>query len=99
MLLARLSSSDDGNYSVHVSNDFGSFTQDFSLNVLSLGNMRIAAGGNHFAFIDGKGSVWTTGRNEKGQLGPEIKMGMIKSRRCMLEMQKRSEQVVLPPFF
>ena len=69
LLLASLSSSDDGNYSVHVSNDFGSFSQDFSLNVLTLGKMRIAAGGNHFAFIDGKGSVWTTGRNDKGQLG------------------------------
>ena len=69
LVLASLSSSDDGNYSVHVSNDFGSFSQNFSLNVLTLGNMRIAASGNHFAFIDGKGSVWTTGHNEKGQLG------------------------------
>ena len=39
------------------------------MNVLTLGKMRIAAGGNHFAFIDGKGSVWTTGHNDKGQLG------------------------------
>jgi alpha-tubulin suppressor-like RCC1 family protein len=69
LVLASLSSSDDESYSVHVSNDFGSFSQDFSLNVLTLGNMRIAAGGNHFAFIDGKGSVWTTGHNDKGQLG------------------------------
>jgi alpha-tubulin suppressor-like RCC1 family protein len=69
LVLASLRSSDDANYTIHVSNDFGSFTQDFSLNVLTLGKMRIAAGSNHFAFIDGKGSVWTTGYNNMGQLG------------------------------
>ena len=69
MVFSQLQPTDGGSYEVVVSNDFGSFSQQLAVEVLELGKIKIAGGGDHIAVIDGKGSVWTSGKNGNGQLG------------------------------
>ena len=52
------STTDSGNYKVVVSNDFGSFSKQITLNVFSPTAMQMVVGDHHSLYLDAKDSVW-----------------------------------------
>ena len=66
------STTDSGNYKVVVSNDFGSFSKQITLNVFSPTAVKMVVGDYHSLYLDAMGFPYGLGRNEFGEIGSVV---------------------------
>ena len=59
---------DSGNYKVVVSNDFGSFSKQITLNVFSPTAVKMVVGDHHSLYLDAMGFPYGLGNNHMGRL-------------------------------
>jgi alpha-tubulin suppressor-like RCC1 family protein len=63
-----------GNYKVVISNDFGSFSQQLTLNVFGATPVQVVAGDGHALFLDAMGFLYGVGNNQYGEIGSVHKL-------------------------
>ena len=63
-----------GNYKVVVSNDFGSFSQQLTLNVFGATPVQVIAGDGHVLYLDAMGFLYGVGNNQYGEIGSVHKL-------------------------
>ena len=63
---------DSGNYKVVVSNDFGSFAKQITLNVFSPTAVKMVVGDHHSLYLDAMGFPYGLGNNHYGEIGSVV---------------------------
>ena len=66
------STTDSGNYEVVVSNDFGSFSKQITLNVFGATAVKMVIGDHHSLYLDAMGFPYGLGNNHYGEIGSVV---------------------------